>query len=760
METQPPSMDDRADALSAVGRIDVADADKLSLIDYAEAVAKANEKKISVIVPAANDKVHLHGCFIRVDSVLRNSGYAYEIIVVDDHSRDGTEELVNALKDAYPVRLIEKRGKKGRTFSIKEGLDASEGGIVVLLDPDVNFPPEGFTFMLNTLRDASVVISTRRTYPSLWYFIVSKVYRWIFGRVLLNVNADIRAGIKMFRRSVLESLRFDPEFDLRFGFDAMLLYHAQRMGWLVDSVSMSYFRPMFRHGVWEAIRSRVILGTGIVVIRVTHTWRTILSFLYPPAPVDYFTAGFTNVNDYLFLTPSQSAKGHITKETVSLSVAMVLLGYVIWRAVSTIAGVSMLWLAATMISILYLVIMCFKLWMMIISMRSVAQQCTAEELSLITDEELPVISIMIPLYKEQEIIPQIFQYLSDFDYPTDKLDIIFILESTDTETAAAFTAMNPPSHFKALLTPDIPPKTKPKAMNVALSVAKGDILVIFDAEVLPERDQLKKAYLTFKRHPDAMYLHSKMDVYNANENWITRLYTAEFAYFYHFFLPGLVASRYPMPISGHSTYFRRQVIEKVGAWDAYNVAEDCDIGIRIFRKGFGSGMILESHTWEQSTTSIPTWVRQRTRWTQGFIQTSIVQLRYPLLLKRELGSWANFAVFLLLVPGTVILNILNMFQWCMFILWYTTEAPFLQIAYGGFSIYLATICLFFGNFLFTFFTMYSLYERRHYAIVPWALLSFVYWIMLGIATIRATIHLFLHPHKWDKTTHSVAKRHS
>jgi hypothetical protein len=138
-------------------------------------------------------------------------------------------------------------------------LDASEGGIVVLLDPDVNFPPEGFTFMLNTLRDASVVISTRRTYPSLWYFIVSKVYRWIFGRVLLIVNADIRAGIKMFRRSVLESLRFDPEFDLRFGFDAMLLYHAQRMGWLVDSVSMSYFRPMFRHGVWEAIRSRVIL---------------------------------------------------------------------------------------------------------------------------------------------------------------------------------------------------------------------------------------------------------------------------------------------------------------------------------------------------------------------------------------------------------------------------------------------------------------------------------------------------------------------
>jgi cellulose synthase/poly-beta-1,6-N-acetylglucosamine synthase-like glycosyltransferase len=122
METQPPSMDDRADALSAVGRIDVADADKLSLIDYAEAVAKANEKKISVIVPAANDKVHLHGCFIRVDSVLRNSGYAYEIIVVDDHSRDGTEELVNALKDAYPVRLDREARKKGENVFDQGGV--------------------------------------------------------------------------------------------------------------------------------------------------------------------------------------------------------------------------------------------------------------------------------------------------------------------------------------------------------------------------------------------------------------------------------------------------------------------------------------------------------------------------------------------------------------------------------------------------------------------------------------------------------------
>jgi len=318
--------------------------------------------------------------------------------------------------------------------------------------------------------------------------------------------------------------------------------------------------------------------------------------------------------------------------------------------------------------------------------------------------------------------------------------------------------MNPPARFKALLSPDVQPKTKPKALNVAFKEAKGDIIVIYDAEVLPERDQPKKAALMLKMHPEAMYLHSKMDVYNQTANWLTRLYTGEFCYFYDFFLPGLVKCGYPLPISGHSTYFRREVIERVGAWDAYNVAEDCDIGIRIFRKGFGSGMMLESYTWEQSTTTIPTWVRQRTRWIQGFIQTSIVQLRYPLLLKCELKGWRNFVVFLILVPGNVSLNIMNIFQWAMFVLWHFTGAPFLQDAYVGWVLYLATICFLAGNFLFTFFGMFALYKRKHYSAVPWSLLMVIYWIMLGVATIRSTLHLFLHPHKWDKTTHTLAKQ--
>lgn len=732
-------------------------ADELTISEYTKVVAEAGEKLVSIIVPTQNDRRFLVGCLQRVAAIFAGSGYDYELLVVDDDSRDKTEDFVRDASASLPVRFVPCDGARGRAASIKRGLEQSVGSIVVLLDPHLSCPRDEFWKMVSELDSAQIVVANRARYPFRAYTFFSGLYRFIFGHILLWVDADVRSGLKMFRRSLLGSLRFDPQFDPALGFDALLLYHARHVGWMISSMKIAYTRPMFHHGVLGAFPPRVSLAVGVVRLNVRRVIRFLLPFLYAPQPQDYFEAGFTNVHDYLFLSPSQSAQGHITKETVSLAIC-VICGFVgSLFVVSRLSNVPIFPLVAFGVSILYVFLMLFKLKMMQQSIAHAAREYSPAELASMSDEELPVISIMIPLYKETEVIPQIFKYLNDFDYPVEKLDIIFILESTDTETMQGFLAMNPPAHFKALLSPDVQPKTKPKALNVAFKMAKGDVLVIYDAEVLPERDQLKKACLAFKQNPSVMYLHAKMDVYNAGYNLITKLYTAEFSYFYQFFFPGLVASKFPLPISGHSTFFRREVITRVGAWDGYNLAEDCDIGIRIFRKGFGSGMMLESHTWEQSTTTVSTWVRQRTRWVQGFIQTSIVQLRYPLLLKKELKSWRNFFAFLILVPGNVVLVILNMLQWAMFLFWNLTSAPFLQVAYNGAVLYVAMTSFVLGNFLFVFFAIYSLYARKHYAIAPWGLLTFAYWFLHGFATIRAAIRFFFYPSKWDKTSHSVAK---
>lgn len=733
-------------------------ADSLTIGEYREAVALAGQNIVSIILPVHNQRAVLGDCFERIKKAMDVAGYAYEIIVVDDASTDGTAAFVEGTATEYPVQLIRNEKSRGRSAMVKQGLDLSAGELIVLFDVDMLYSPQLLAEMIRELGQADIVIANRKHYQTaLWYAVLSRLYRWFFGSVMLFVSTDLRSGLKVFKRSLLEPLRFAKDYDARVSFDIFLLYHARRAGWVVKSLDVSFDRRT--HDLGPAFfASRAGVGWAIVRLRISHLSTMLFPFLYPPAPAEYFSAGFTNVNDYLFLTPTQSAKGHVTKETVSFVLVLIFVFTTVLFASSYALRLPVIVVGAATISLTYIGLMSFKLWMMIVAMRNRQVPSTQEELDAMSVDDCPVISMLIPLYKEGEIIPQIFRYLLEFDYPEEKLDIIFIFESTDTETADAFLAMNPPPRFKALLSPDVQPKTKPKAMNVAFKEAKGDIIVIYDAEVLPEKDQPKKAALMLKKHPEAMYLHSKMDVYNETANWLTRLYTGEFSYFYDFFLPGLVKCGYPLPISGHSTYFRREVIERVGAWDAYNVAEDCDIGIRIFRKGFGSGMILESYTWEQSTTTISTWVRQRTRWIQGFIQTSIVQLRYPLLLKRELKGWKNFIVFLILVPGNVSLNIMNIFQWAMFGLWHFTHAPFLQDAYVGWTLYLATICFLAGNFLFTFFGMYALYERKHYSTVPWSLLMVVYWIMLGVATIRSSLHLFLHPHKWDKTTHTLAKQ--
>lgn len=734
--------------------------DELTLLQYAERAKDLGEQAVSVIVPLDGDRPVPPAFFARLGATMVASGRPFEIIVIDDHSKVSPEQQILALPQEYQVRYFQKRGARGRSVSLKEGVDQALGSTIVLIDPDLRYSPEAVPDMVAALETCDVAVADRHHVgSSFFYALSSRLYRLVFGRIILSVNADVRSGLKAFKRSQLESLRFDPEAQLAWGFDAFLLYHARRVGWKVGEVRVAYGggkKTRAFNGFYE--RTRVAFG--IIGLRIMHGVRMVVPFLFPPSPIDYFSAGFTNINDYLFLTPTQSAKGHITKETVSLIMFLLLMLVLVGMYLHYSVGLPLLRFFAAFISCLYLTILTFKVLMLGRSVRANARVITQADLDALSYDELPVVSVFIPLYHENEIIPQIFRYITDFDYPQDKLDIIFILESTDTETAKAFIDMHPPAHFKALLSPDVEPKTKPKAMNVAFKEARGDVLVIFDAEVLPERDQIKRAVATFKRFPEAKYLHTRMDVYNAEENWITKLYTAEFCYFYHYLMPGLIESKYPVPISGHSTYFRKEVIEKVGAWDAYNVAEDCDIGIRIYRKGFGSGAMLDSHTWEQSTTTIPTWVRQRTRWIQGFIQTSMVQLRYPLLLKRELGSWKNFLVFLFLVPGNVVLNMLNMFQWVMFIIWNTTHAPFLQVAYSGIVLYLATTCFLVGNFLFTFFSMYGLYERKHFRIVPWATLSFAYWIMLGIATFRAALHLFLHPHKWDHTKHSAVKHAS
>jgi len=398
--------------------------------------------------------------------------------------------------------------------------------------------------------------------------------------------------------------------------------------------------------------------------------------------------------------------------------------------------------------------MIFKLIVVFQSLKKPLISFTKEEISAIKDEDLPIYTLLIPLCKEAEVIPQIIKAMTAIDYPHDKLDVIITLEEYDHETIEAIKRQSPPQYFKTLILPDIAPKTKPKALNVAFPQTKGEFVVIYDAEIIPDPDQLKKAYLAFRKYPDIGCLQTRLDHYNAGQNIITKLFSAEFSFYYDLFLPGLQKMGYPIPLSGHSTHFRRSVLEKIGAWDPYNVTEDCDVGIRLHRMGFKTD-IIDSTSKEEATSTLGAWIRQRSRWMKGFIQTSIVHLRHPLRFKNEIGGWPNFIAFLFTVPGTVVVSILNLFYWVFLIGWFTVHPVFIQKFFPMPILYISVISFVVGNSIFTYLNLIGAYKRERHALVKYSLLSPFYWLLLAFATIKASIEIFVRSHHWEKTKHGA-----
>lgn len=286
----------------------------------------------------------------------------------------------------------------------------------------------------------------------------------------------------------------------------------------------------------------------------------------------------------------------------------------------------------------------------------------------LTDAELPVYTILLPMYKEGNVAGKLLRAMDHLDYPHDKLDIKLLLEEDDIETVNTCTQLDLPKCCDLVVVPNSFPKTKPKACNHGLEAARGKYLVIYDAEDVPERDQLRKAVAAFKRvPPHVACLQVKLNYYNPKENILTRWFTMEYTTWFEFFLPGLHCLGAPIPLGGTSNHFRTAILKELGGWDPFNVTEDCDLGIRLHRRGFRT-QVLDSTTWEEANERLGNWIRQRSRWVKGYFQTHLVHTRRTLRTLRELGPF-GFLSFLLTVGGLSATLILNPLFWLVLIIY-------------------------------------------------------------------------------------------
>jgi cellulose synthase/poly-beta-1,6-N-acetylglucosamine synthase-like glycosyltransferase len=372
------------------------------------------------------------------------------------------------------------------------------------------------------------------------------------------------------------------------------------------------------------------------------------------------------------------------------------------------------------------------------------------------EEDLPIFTVLVPMFREPEMLPHLAQALRDLDYPLGKLDIKIVLEAEDHETIEVARTLGLEGVFEVIRVPPSLPQTKPKACNFALRFARGEFLVVYDAEDRPEPDQLRKVVAAFQRLPaDIACLQCRLNYYNAAENWLSRMFTLDYSLWFDHMLPGLERLRIPIPLGGTSNHFRIEILRELHAWDPFNVTEDADLGIRLTQKGYRVA-VVDSTTYEEATCHAGNWIRQRSRWVKGYMQTFLVHTRRPLHLIRTTGllGFIGFAVF---IGGTVLSGLLNPVFWAIYLLWLILLTTGFDPIFPQILLFLSLFNLLAGNGAFMYLSMLAPIRRGWLDLIPYSLTAFGYWVLMSIAAYRALWQLLRNPFYWEKTQHGMSR---
>ncbi|UXN61256.1 glycosyltransferase [Phyllobacterium zundukense] len=367
--------------------------------------------------------------------------------------------------------------------------------------------------------------------------------------------------------------------------------------------------------------------------------------------------------------------------------------------------------------------------------------------------KLPVYSIMIALYKEADVVPQLVRAMTKLNWPRSKLEVTFVCEADDFATIAAFEDQKLPYGFKVIPVPGIGPRTKPKALNYGLQLSRGEFVVVYDAEDRPHPNQLLEAWQRFSAGESNLgCLQAPLVIANAHEGWLARLFAFEYAVHFSGLLPWLARNGLVLPLGGSSNHFRRSCLEGVGGWDPYNVTEDAELGTRLARRGFHVEM-LSLPTIEDAPTTTDVWLPQRTRWLKGWMQTWLFEMRHPKQFLRDLG-FRRFLVYHTLMAGLIVSSLL-----------YPLILVF--IAYSGLNLILDNAaaadrgilvydCM---NITMGYLSFHALGKRSSAGKeIKGSILRVVpfYWMLVSVAAWRAVKQLYTQPFLWEKTPHRPA----
>lgn len=366
---------------------------------------------------------------------------------------------------------------------------------------------------------------------------------------------------------------------------------------------------------------------------------------------------------------------------------------------------------------------------------------------------LPKVSVMVPLLHETEIASALIRRLSLLTYPKAQLDIILVLEQDDHITRDMLARTRLPTWMRVI---EVPAGdgllTKPRALNYALDFCRGSIIGIWDAEDAPMQDQIEEVVTRFHTAPpEVVCLQGRLDYYNPRANWMARCFTIEYATWWRLIMPGLARLGCVIPLGGTTLFFRRNVLEELGGWDAHNVTEDADLGLRLARKGYKTELIATT-TYEEANCRPWPWVKQRSRWLKGFAVTWLVHMRDPRQLYHDLGLFRFAALQVFFVTALSQFLLAPVF-WSFWLLALSGVHP------AGVWNALPALLGFFllAEFVNCALHMLAVRKSAHRHLLPWTISMIAYFPLGTIAMYKALYELILRPFYWDKTQHGVCK---
>ncbi|MDQ3098511.1 MAG: glycosyltransferase [bacterium] len=715
---------------------------------------------VSIIVPTWNEESNVVALIERIDAAMKKDSTVYEIVFVDDRSTDDTQKKIRSMLSQYPIRLLVKPEtiERGKAQSLMLGFAESDYELLAMIDADLQYPPEALSNMIQKINDGADIVVADRVDEKTTFMrrFTHWGFKFFFAEFLHGLHCDVQSGLKVFKKEIIERVAIKPS---RWTFDLEFLTKARDAGYIIESVGI-----IFNEREAGATKINVLRATyeiGINALKLKLTGPSVIPL--HPRDIEKEGQGYHyKGKKYVHHTKLSHTESAII--TLTLKQKLILITLLTLTVITFILNWhTALIVFVAVLTILYFADLLFNFYLIMRSMtKSPELQVSQEEIDAVPSSEWPRYTIFCPLYKEWEVLPQFVSAMSSMDYPKDRLQVMLLLEENDPETIQKAREFNLPSYFDIVVVPHSLPKTKPKACNYGLLKTTGEYVVIYDAEDVPDVQQLKKAYIAFKTLPETVKcVQAKLNYYNPHQNLLTRFFTSEYSLWFDLTLPGLQSMQALIPLGGTSNHFRLEDLRIMNGWDAFNVTEDCDLGIRLAKRGYTTA-VIDSTTLEEANSDYVNWLWQRSRWIKGYIQSYFVHMRNPRSFIRD-KKVVHLISLQTIVGGKILSLFINPFMWAITIVYFILRAQvglFIESLFPSVVFYMAIFCLIGGNFLYIYYYMIACAKREHYSLIIYSLAIPFYWLSMSMAAWLAVYKLITAPHHWAKTKHGLHLKNS